>query len=69
MNIFEVYRDNLCKNCKNKTSDLCEIKRLIDGTVKCMYYEREGRHQGYKEKKRMTVTARRNKAIMKGIER
>ena len=40
MNVFEVYRDNLCKNCKNKTSNLCEIRQLIDGTVKCIYYER-----------------------------
>lgn len=69
MNVFEVYRDNLCKNCKNKTSNLCEIRQLIDGTVKCTYYERKEKLKGYKEKKRMTVTAKRNKPIMKGIEK
>lgn len=69
MNVFEVYRDNLCKNCKNKTSNLCEIRQLIDGTVKCIYYEREEKLKGYREKKRMTVTAKRNKPIMKGRER
>lgn len=69
MNVFEVYRDNLCKNCKNRTSDLCEIRQLIDGTVKCIYYERAEKMKGYKEKKRMTVTAKRNKPIMKGREK
>lgn len=39
-NIFETYKRILCKECKNRKTDLCEIRRCINGDVKCTYYER-----------------------------
>ena len=33
-----------CKNCKNKDTDLCEIRVFISDnviTTRCLYYERE----------------------------
>lgn len=33
------YMEKMCKNCKNKKSNLCEIKRLLDNSVNCVYYE------------------------------
>lgn len=28
-----------CINCKNKSTDLCEIRRNIDGKLQCVYKE------------------------------
>ena len=28
-----------CINCKNKNTDKCNIKKDIDGNLKCVYYE------------------------------
>lgn len=38
--IYETYVRVLCKECKNKDKDLCEIRKCNNGTVKCIYYER-----------------------------
>lgn len=38
--IYETYRRVLCKECKNKDKDLCEIRKCCNGIVKCIYYER-----------------------------
>lgn len=41
---FEKYIKENCKNCKNKTSNLCDIRiSAINNiiTTKCEYYERE----------------------------
>lgn len=40
---YEKYIKEHCKNCKNKTSDLCDIRiSVIDNVIqtKCMFYER-----------------------------
>lgn len=39
--IYDTYKKQICKNCKNKTTDLCEIRKKIDNTIKCKNYERE----------------------------
>lgn len=38
--IWDTYKRELCSRCKNRKTDLCEIRRCIDGTYKCIYYER-----------------------------
>ena len=38
--IEQTYKRVLCRNCKNKHTYLCEIRRCIDGTYRCVYYER-----------------------------
>ena len=68
-NIYETYVENLCKNCKNKETDLCDIIENMDGTLKCIYYEREKKQEGYKDKIKINVTAKRNKPIMEGIDK
>ena len=30
-----------CINCKNKSTDLCEIRRNIDGELQCINFEEE----------------------------
>ncbi len=69
--IYDTYQRLICSKCKNKNSklNLCDIRRKIDGTLCCCYYERESKVEGYKDKKRMSITARRNKPIMKGIDK
>ena len=41
-NVFEIYVKELCKYCLNKDNkkDLCEIRRLINGTIKCINYKK-----------------------------
>lgn len=41
-NIFEYYAEKLCVSCinKNNNKDLCNITHTIDGTMKCVNYER-----------------------------
>ena len=69
--IYDTYQRVICSTCKNKNNNLnlCEIRRKIDGSICCCYYDREGKAEGYKDKVRMYITANRNKPIMKGIER
>ena len=42
---YEKYIEEYCKNCKNKDTDLCEIRVInrVDNVnvTKCEYYERE----------------------------
>lgn len=69
---YQKYIKENCKNCKNKKSDLCDIRIAIKGNVietKCIYYEKENRAKGYKEKIKMNVTARKQKPVMKGIDK
>ena len=43
---YEKYIKEHCKECKNKTGDLCDIRIFIINNVvctKCRYYERENR--------------------------
>ena len=68
-NIYESYVENLCNNCRNKNKNLCNIRRTIKGTLKCIYYEKENKLEGYKDQTKMTITANRKKPIMKGIDK
>jgi hypothetical protein len=36
---FDEFVEKKCKNCINKYSDLCEIKRIMDSSVNCVYYD------------------------------
>lgn len=51
---FEEYRDKKCVKCANKSTDLCYIKRSIDGSVKCVYFkdtkDKEADNELYKRK-------------------
>ena len=66
-NIYESYVENLCSNCRNKNKNLCNIRRTIKGTLKCVYYEKENNLEGYKEQTK--VMAKKQKPIMKGINK
>ena len=41
-NTFERFKEVICSGCNNKynTIDLCNITYTVDGTVKCVNYER-----------------------------
>ena len=41
--ILEEYKKEICSRCKNKYTQLCEIRQCVDGTFRCIYYEREGK--------------------------
>ena len=69
---FKKYINEHCKNCKNNKTNLCDIRiSVIDNIIrtKCQFYEKENKLEGYKDKTRMNVTAKRNKPIMKGIDK
>ncbi len=34
---FEQFRRKECKDCKNKTTDLCHITRNINGDLQCVF--------------------------------
>lgn len=38
--IYETYIRVLCPECKNRDKNLCEIRECINGSIKCIYYER-----------------------------
>lgn len=68
-NIYETYIEKLCKNCKNKDKDLCDIRRTYKGTVRCVYYEREKREIVKTMQLVKWPNAKKNKPIMKGIDK
>lgn len=37
----DFYRRHYCTNCKNRETNLCEIRYTIDHLWKCMYYVKE----------------------------
>lgn len=47
--IYETYIRTLCSNCKNKETNLCEIRKDIRGTLKCSYYVKDRHIEGYKK--------------------
>ena len=47
--IYETYIRTLCSNCKNKELNLCEIRKDIEGTLKCVYYAKDKQIAGYKK--------------------
>lgn len=36
---LELFIKKVCKNCKNKKTDLCHITRNIDGVLQCVFKE------------------------------
>jgi len=61
--IYETYVRTLCSNCKNRELDLCEIRRDIQGTLKCSYYIKDKEIEGYNKK--LCRLAEQEKPIMK----
>lgn len=37
--IYDKYKKEICSSCINKTSNSCEIRRMLDGTIKCANYK------------------------------
>lgn len=33
------FNDQYCVNCLNKETNLCEIRRTIDGELRCIYFK------------------------------
>lgn len=66
---YQTYTIKLCSNCKNRNSDLCEIRKDINGTTKCVYYEKEKQHEGYKKfKGRVANQGKPIMRLQRGIE-
>lgn len=63
--IYETYKRTLCSNCKNRKLDLCEIRKDINGTLKCVYYAKDKQIEGYK--KPLVRLASQGKPLMKNI--
>lgn len=36
---FNEFVEKKCKNCANKDKNYCEVKRLTDNSVDCVYYK------------------------------
>lgn len=63
--IIETYARTICSNCKNRKTDLCEVRWTVDNKMRCVYYKKDKQLKGYEKfKGRM---ADQNKPIMKGI--
>lgn len=61
--IYETYIRTLCNNCKNRNKNLCEIRKDIKGTLKCVYYIKDKEMEGYKQL--LIRLAEQQKPIMK----
>lgn len=61
--IYQTYIRTLCSNCKNKNTNLCEIRKDIRGTLKCSYYIKDKEIRTYK--KQLIRTANQGKPIMR----
>ena len=61
--IYETYIRTLCSNCKNRRTNLCEIRKDIIGTLKCSYYIKGKEQKGYKQFQGRTANQR--KPIMR----
>lgn len=61
--IYETYIRTLCSNCKNRSLDLCNIRKNIRGNLQCCYYIKDKQHKGYK--KFEGRTANQGKPIMR----
>ena len=42
-NIYETYTRTVCANCKNRKECQEELRKRIDGSIKCDKYERENK--------------------------
>lgn len=63
--IIDTYVRTICVNCKNRETDLCDVRWTIGNTYRCAYYEKENDLKGYEKFKGRI--AEQNKPIMKGI--
>lgn len=63
----EAYVKYLCKNCKNKHTDLCCIVRKINNTLYCENYEKDKELKGYE--KTPSRTAKYEQCIMKKLNK
>ncbi len=61
--IYETYIRTICSNCKNRNKNLCEIRKDIKGTLKCVYYIKDKEMEGYKQL--LIRLAEQQKPIMK----
>lgn len=69
---YQKYIKENCKNCKNRKGNLCDIRISVRNDLietKCQFYEKENKLEGYKDEIKMSVTARKQKPIMKGIDK
>ena len=41
MTIYEQYSKEICSNCKNRKECKKELRRKVDGSIKCRKYERD----------------------------
>lgn len=65
-NVYEIFLEEICSNCKDKEQKDCEIRKRLDGTLYCEVYERAMRPE--KKKKQYTdITAKQLKPLMKGL--
>lgn len=63
---YEKYVELQCPNCKNKNSNLCEIRiTSLDGVIKtrCVYYEKEKNQ--IKKPFSYFITAKKHKPLMR----
>ena len=44
--IIDTYTRTICVNCKNRNTDLCDVRKDISDKLKCVYYKREKKHEG-----------------------
>lgn len=61
--IYQTYVRTLCSNCKNKDTNLCEIRRNTNGNLQCCYYVKDKEQKRYK--KFQGRTANQRKPIMR----
>lgn len=55
-NSYERFLEEICSNCKDKEKKDCEIRRRIDNTVYCEFYERISVNENYKIKHKQYKT-------------
>lgn len=61
--IHETYKRQICSNCKNRNENLCNIRKDIKGTLKCINYIQDKQYKGYKQFQGRT--AKQEKPIMR----
>ncbi len=61
----ETYVQYLCRNCKNKHTDLCCIVRKINNTLYCEKYVKDKEVKGYK--KILYRTAKYERCVMQRL--
>ena len=67
--IYEVYADKICPECNNTNKEDCDIRKTIDGTVKCYGYKRcmTTKCKECSKQKECLVTAKQTNPVMRGL--